>query len=112
MGRVEPPPLPMEEFILSHLFELLMTAALMMLGAGYRAVFKEMGKQRVEREAIKSLLRSEIITMHGRYVDKGEIPIYAQENVQAMYQAYHQLGGNGTVTKLVKEIMNLPTQKK
>ncbi len=101
----------MEEFIAKHLFELLMTAAVALLGAGYRGALKEIGKQRVEREAIKSLLRSEIITIHGRYVERGEIPIYAQENVQAMYQAYHELGGNGTVTKLVREIMELPTRK-
>lgn len=101
----------MEEFIAKHLFELLMTAAVALLGAGYRGALKEIGKQRVEREAIKSLLRSEIITMHGRYVERGEIPIYVQENVQAMYQAYHELGGNGTVTKLVREIMELPTRK-
>lgn len=101
----------MEAFIAKHLFELLMTAAVALLGTGYRLALKEIGKQRVERDAIKSLLRSEIITMHGRYVDKGEIPIYAQENVQAMYEAYHELGGNGTVTKLVKEIMELPTRK-
>ena len=88
-----------------------MTAAVTVLGAGYRVALKEIGKQRVEREAIKSLLRSEIITIHGRYVERGEIPIYAQENVQAMYQAYHELGGNGTVTKLVREIMELPTRK-
>lgn len=101
----------MEEFIAKHLFELLMTVAVALLGAGYRGALKEIGKQRVEREAIKSLLRSEIITIHGRYVERGEIPIYAQENVQAMYQAYHELGGNGTVTKLVREIMELPTRK-
>lgn len=101
----------MEEFIAKHLFELLMTAAVAILGAGYRLALKEISKQRVEREAIRSLLRSELITMHGRYMDKGEIPIYAQENVQAMYDAYHELGGNGTVTKLVHEIMELPTRK-
>lgn len=111
MGRAEPPHLPMEAFIAKHLFELLMTAAVALLGAGYRVALKEIGKQRVERDAIKSLLRSEIITMHGRYVERGEIPIYAQENVQAMYEAYHELGGNGTVTKLVREIMALPTRK-
>lgn len=101
----------MEEFIVTHLFEFLMTIAIGFLGALYRAAYKEIGNQKVEREAIKNLLRSEIITMHGRYMDRGEIPIYAQENVQAMYEAYHKLGGNGTVTKLVQEIMNLPTQK-
>ena len=101
----------MEQFIARHLFELLMTAAVALLGAGYRMSLREIAKQHVEREAIKSLLRSEIISMHGRYIDKGEIPIYGQENVQAMYDAYHALGGNGTVTKLVGEIMELPTRK-
>ena len=101
----------MESFIAKHLFELLMTAAVALLGAGYRMTIREISKQKVEREAIKSLLRSEIITMHGRYLEKEDIPIYAQENVQAMYDAYHLLGGNGTVTKLVSEIMALPTRK-
>ena len=101
----------MEAFIAKHLFEILMSAAVGLLAAGYRLALKEIGKQKIERDAIKSLLRSEIITMHGRYTGKGEIPIYAQENVQAMYDAYHALGGNGTVTKLVHEIMELPTRK-
>lgn len=101
----------MEVFIAQHLFELLMTAAVAILGAGYRMTIREIGKQKIEREAIKSLLRSELITMHGRYMDKQEIPIYAQENIQAMYDAYHALGGNGTITKLVGEIQDLPTRK-
>ena len=101
----------MEGFIAKHLFELLMTAAVALLGAGYRMTIREIGKQKIEREAILSLLRSELITMHGRYMGKEEIPIYAQENVQHMYEAYHSLGGNGTVTKLVHEIMALPTRK-
>ena len=101
----------MEVFIAQHLFELLMTVAVAILGAGYRMTIREIGKQKIEREAIKSLLRSELITMHGRYMDKQEIPIYAQENIQAMYDAYHALGGNGTITKLVGEIQDLPTRK-
>ena len=101
----------MEAFITKHLFELLMTAAVALLGAGYRVTLREISKQRVEREAILSLLRSEIISMHGRYTSKEDIPIYAQEKVQAMYQAYHALGGNGTVTKLVGELMSLPTRQ-
>ena len=101
----------MEDFVVRHLFELLMTAAVALLGAGYRLSMKEIKKQKIEREAIKSLLRSELIALHGRYIEKAEIPIYAQENVQAMYEAYHSLGGNGTVTKLVGEVMRLPTRK-
>lgn len=100
----------MEVFFIQHIFELIMSAAVALLAAGYRASTKEIRRQRVEREAIKSLLRSELISLHGMYIEKGEVPIYGQENVEAMYHAYHQLGGNGTVTKLVNEIMNLPTK--
>lgn len=101
----------MEVFMVQHLFELMMTGAVVLLGAGYRAMLKEVGQQKTEREAIKSLLRSEMITMHGKYTEKAEIPIYGRENVQAMYEAYHSLGGNGTITKLYHEMMNLPTKK-
>lgn len=101
----------MEMFIAQHVFELFMSAAVALLGVGYKIMLKEIGQQRTEREAIKSLLRSEIITMHGKYIEKEEIPIYGRENVQAMYDAYHSLGGNGTITKLYHEIMNLPTKK-
>ena len=101
----------MSEFVAKHLFELLVTLCLGIISSGYRAMLKEFSKQRIEREAIKSLLRSSLISLHGRYTEKGEIPIYAQENVQEMYSCYSALGGNGTGTKLYKELMNLPTQR-
>lgn len=100
----------MAEFILKHLFELLMTAAVAVMGAGYRLMLREIRQQKVERDAIKSLLRSNLIAMHSRYMAQHCIPIYAMETVQAMYHAYHTLGGNGTVTKLVDELMHLPTR--
>ena len=34
----------------------------------------------------------------------GEIPSYAYQNFCAMYDAYHELGGNGMVTKMKNEI--------
>ena len=40
---------------------------------------------------------------------KEYIPIYAMENIGEMYKAYHRLGGNGTITKLVEELKKLPS---
>ena len=31
------------------------------------------------------------------------------ENVLESYAAYHSLGGNGTITKMVEELKQLPT---
>ena len=42
----------------------------------------------------------------------GEIPSYAYENFCEMYQAYHDLGGNGMVEKMNEEIGNLHLKKK
>lgn len=56
---------------------------------------------------VRSLLRKEIIDYYNHYMDLGYIPIFAMENVIDMYRAYHRLGGNGTITKIVEELKEL-----
>lgn len=53
-----------------------------------------------------------IIQTHNHYMDKKFIPVYGMENVMKMYGAYHALGGNGTMTKLVDDLRELPTEQK
>ena len=57
------------------------------------------------------LLRVQLIEYHDRYVALGHIPFYALENFIEMYEAYHELGGNGTVTEMYKEILELEIRK-
>ena len=57
------------------------------------------------------LLRVQLIEYHDRYVASGHIPFYALENFIEMYEAYHELGGNGTVTEMYKEILELEIRK-
>lgn len=61
---------------------------------------------------VRSLLRKEIIDEYNHYMDKGYIPIFAMENVIDMYRAYHRLGGNGTITKIVEELKELSSYQK
>jgi hypothetical protein len=72
---------------------------------------KEMQRQ-AEQEAIRAglqaVLRDRIIERYSHYEEKGRMPVYAMENVTKMYEAYHGLGGNGTITKLYNELMKLP----
>ena len=57
------------------------------------------------------LLRVQLIEYHDRYMALGHIPSYALENFIEMYEAYHELGGNGMVTEMYKEILELEIRK-
>lgn len=73
-------------------------------------------KQKRDRDANSKgtmlLLRVQLIEYHDKYMRLGEIPSYAYENFNEMYDAYHKLGGNGMVTKTKQEIEELHFKKK
>lgn len=73
-------------------------------------------KQKKDRDANSRgtmlLLRVQLIEYHDKYMALESIPSYAYENFCEMYKAYHQLGGNGMVTKMKKEIEELHLKKK
>jgi len=58
------------------------------------------------------LLRVQLIEYHSKYTQLGNIPSYAYQNFCEMYEAYHELGGNGMVTKMMHEIEELHLKKK
>ncbi|GFI42874.1 hypothetical protein IMSAGC018_00538 [Lachnospiraceae bacterium] len=57
------------------------------------------------------LLRVQLIEYHDRYVALKHIPSYALDNFIEMYKAYHDLGGNGMVTEMYKEVLELEIRK-
>ena len=73
-------------------------------------------KQKRDRDANSKgtmlLLRVQLIEYHDKYMRIGEIPSYAYENFNEMYDAYHKLGGNGMVTKMKQETEELHLKKK
>lgn len=73
-------------------------------------------KQKRDRDANSKgtmlLLRVQLIEYHDKYMMLGEIPSYAYWNFNEMYDEYHKLGGNGTVTKMKQEIEELHLKKK
>ena len=58
------------------------------------------------------LLRVQLIEYHDRYTKIGNIPSYAYQNFIEMYEAYHELGGNGMITKMKEEIEELHLSKR
>lgn len=73
-------------------------------------------RQKKDRDAnsrgTMMLLRVQMIEYHDLYCARGRIPSYAYENFCEMYDAYHDLGGNGMITKMKEEIDGLEIQKK
>ena len=58
------------------------------------------------------LLRVQMIEYHSKYMKMGDIPSYAYQNFCEMYEAYHELAGNGMVTKMKQEIEELHIKRK
>ena len=46
------------------------------------------------------------------YIERGWITLHGLEAAEKMYTEYHNLGGNGTVTKLMEDLRELPVRDK
>lgn len=72
-------------------------------------------KQKKTRDANSKgtmlLLRVQLIEYHDKYMALGRIPSYAYQNFCEMYEAYHELGGNGMITHMFEEIKELEIKK-
>ena len=69
-------------------------------------------QKKKENDALKAglqaLLRGRIIQAYNHYVqDKGWIPIYAKESIDACYRSYEALGDNGVIDNLMEQINEL-----
>lgn len=68
------------------------------------------------KAGVQALLRDRIIQAYNHYVqDKGWIPIYAKESIDACYKSYEALGDNGMIDNLmeqINELQNYPPKDK
>lgn len=69
---------------------------------------KETDKRQTALElGVQALLRDRIVQAYYHYTERDWITLHGLENVNAMYEQYHALGGNGTVTTLVSALREL-----
>lgn len=102
----------MQEWILKYWLEVLFGIISSGLFAGYKKLSGKLKEQDAIKLGIRALLRDRIIQSYNHYQEKGYCPIYALENVTALYAQYHALGGNGTVTELMERLKDMPTEKR
>ena len=85
------------------------------IGILIASLWQKFRRSQEEQDAIKlglqSLLRGEITKAYYMYKDKGWIPLYALQSIEANYKNYEALGANGVIDGLWKEMMALPHTK-
>ena len=63
------------------------------------------------RKGLQALLRNQLIQAHDHYIKLGYIEVNDKANFSNMYTCYHNLGKNGVMDVIYKEVMELPTTK-
>ncbi len=74
-------------------------------------VKRERMEQKALRDGMRSLLRRQSILDCESAMRDGFCPAAVKDTIDDMYNAYHALGGNGVVTRLTTQMMDLPTVK-
>lgn len=58
-----------------------------------------------DRIAMQAALRSTITNIYFKYKDKDSIPYYEKENLEKLYRAYRDIGGNSFVEDLYTKLI-------
>lgn len=105
----------MKDWLIKYWLQVIFGAILTGIAGSLKIMSAKLKRKISEQEAIKlgiqALLRDRLIQSYNHYLEKGFCPIYALENINALYTQYHALGGNGTITEIVEKLKALPTEK-
>lgn len=97
----------MLESIIIYIITTLIGIAIGFLGSKLK---KNKKKDLAIEQGVQALLRNEIIRRYREFESKGEISILDKENLEEMFEQYKNLGGNGTVKKMMDELLSLKTK--
>lgn len=67
-------------------------------------------RQAALEEGVQALLRGELIRSYEKYHEQGYITMHGLEAANKAYAAYHELGGNGTITSLIEDMRRLEVE--
>lgn len=95
--------------IVSCAISFVLGGILALVAARWKGMMK---RERALQEGVRSLLRNQLIDYHEKYSERGYCPIYVKESARRSYEAYHDLNGNGVITKLYEDLMDLPESQR
>lgn len=101
----------MTEFVLKYWLEFLFGVAVTGLTFCYNKLLKKFKEQEAIKEGLIAILHDRLFQSGMYFIEKGEITITALDNIEGIYVAYHNLGGNGTGTEIYERVKELPLTK-
>lgn len=66
---------------------------------------------KAQNAGLQSVLRDLLKMRYLSYIEKGYTTIDAKDDLEKMYQSYHNLGGNSTITQLRNKFIKLPLRE-
>lgn len=93
------------------LFGLMATGIVAYIRKLSKQVKQERAEQKALRDGMRSLLRRQIVADCEHAITEGFCGVATKDTIEDMHNSYHALGGNGVVTRLKVQTMNLPTVK-
>lgn len=104
----------MLEFIQRYWIEVVFGGIVAALTAYYRRLARAVKGRLVEhatvKEGVLALLHDRLYQSCRFYLEQGWCCVNDLKNVEHLYNAYHDLGGNGTGTELYNRVKSLPIQ--
>ena len=73
---------------------------------------KKLDRNNSERELLVGIGHIELVFFGMQYIERGWITRDEYETMQGLYEPYVKLGGNGSGTKIMKELEKLPIRDK
>ena len=99
------------EYWIEWLFGLLSAGIIAYIRHLSKQVKQERLEQKALRDGMRSLLRRQIIADCEHAMKEGFCETATKDTIEDMFNSYRTLGGNGVVTHLKAQTMNLPTLK-
>lgn len=93
---------------LNEVVSLIIAAALGWAGKAFYATIQE---QKALKKAVKALLHDRLYQSCRYYIQQGYVDSEGLTNVGLVYEAYHELKGNGTGTNLYERMKALPLRE-
>lgn len=73
---------------------------------------KDLKDKSIIKQGVVALLHNSLFRSCEDYLTRGEITTDELDNLEALYESYHSLGGNGTGTALYERCKNLKIKTK
>lgn len=89
-----------KQYWLEFAFTLVVSALSLVVKRLYTKFKQEIATQRLLKEGMLAILHDRLYQLCTGYIDNGCITVDELENLEYLYNSYHNLGGNGTGTSL------------